>query len=65
MQTVRVDQLANALAQCVRDGIKAERDRNLKLIREAMCYDHQTLGRCDHIACYDLSDLKDAINATK
>ncbi len=65
MQTVRVDQLAHALAQCVRDGIKAERERNLKLIREAMCYDHQTLGRCDHIACYDLSDLKDAINATK
>jgi hypothetical protein len=64
MQTVRVDQLAKALAQCVRDGIKSERERNLKLINEFMCYDHQTLGRCDHLTCYDLSELKDAINAT-
>lgn len=58
MQTVRVDQLANALAECIRDGVKLENRRIVKLLTEQICYDHQTLGHCEHSACHALGEVK-------
>jgi hypothetical protein len=34
MQTVRVDQLAEVLAQAVRDGMRLEQERIIKLLTE-------------------------------
>jgi len=34
MQTVRVDQLAEVLAQAVRDGMRLEQERIIKLLEE-------------------------------
>jgi hypothetical protein len=34
MQTVRVDQLANALAEAVRDGMRLEQERIIKLLSD-------------------------------
>ena len=34
MQTVRVDQLANVLAEAVRDGVRLEQERIIKLLKD-------------------------------
>lgn len=47
MQTVKVDQLAFALAQCVRDGVKLENERITKLLLTTLEeFDCDQCGEC-------------------
>lgn len=63
MQTVRIEQLSHALAECVRDGVKLENRRLVKLIKDRICYDYQTIGRCEHSACHALHEVKQLATA--
>lgn len=58
MQTVRIEQLSHALAECVRDGVKLENRRIIKLLTDQTCYEHQTLGHCEHSSCHALGEVK-------
>lgn len=54
MQTVRVDQLANVLAEAVRDGVRLERERIIKLLEgkkasEIIYTTHPIEADCDVI----------------
>lgn len=59
MQTVRIEQLSHALAECVRDGVKLEKARILKAVMLRICYDFQTVGHCEHSACYALDEVRE------
>ncbi len=45
MQTVRVDQLAEVLAQAVRDGMRLEQERIIKLLEERKSQVEHSLDR--------------------
>lgn len=37
--------------------IGLERARTIELITAKICFDHLETGKCDHAACYELTDL--------
>lgn len=63
MQTVRVDQLANVLAEAVRDGVRLEQERIIKLL-EGLSNPAIPMGEL-HIPGYEMREVIALIKGEK
>jgi hypothetical protein len=57
-----IDETEGELQEMKQAAIAGERDKIVQLMASKICFDFMKLGKCDHSACYEITDIIIRIN---
>lgn len=57
-----IDETEGELQEMKLAAIAGERDKIVALLASKICFDFMKLGKCDHSACYEITDIIIRIN---